>query len=265
MSATLHGPSPPAAEPETVMPPADLAVQILARVPLPVWVLDVDGVVAFANDAAASALGYRDPGVLRGLQGHETVHHHRPDGSEYPVGQCPLLRPASTGETAAADDEWFIRRDGSLLPITWSAAPIELPNGRGTVLSFQDRTARLPRPVGGAGRDGLLAAATDHIARHAADPALTPQRLAREHHVSLRLLQSVFAASGTSPARCIREQRLRLARRLLLEGAPVGVAATRSGFTDVGTFTRAFRRWSGSTPSALAGRAAGIPPAVDRP
>lgn len=242
------------------MPSVDLAEQILAQVPLPVWVLDVDGVVAFANDAAAAALGYGDPDVLRGRQGHETVHHHRPDGSEYPVAQCPLLRPASTGETAAADDEWFIRRDGSLLPITWSGAPIDLPNGRGTVLSFQDRSARLPRPVD-AGRDGLLEVIREFVVRHAADPALTPRRLAREHHISLRLLQSLFAASGESPARCIREQRLLLARRLLLDGSPVGVAARRSGFGEVGTFTRAFQRWSGTTPSAFV---SGYPKVPDR-
>ncbi|MBW0114414.1 hypothetical protein [Pseudonocardia abyssalis] len=76
------------------------------------------------------------------------------------------------------------------------------------MLSFQDRTAGCHGPVD-AGRDGLFA---------------DPRWLAREHHISLRLLQSLFAEDGDSPARCIREQRLLLARRPLLEGTPVGVA-----------------------------------------
>jgi PAS domain S-box-containing protein len=245
----------------------DLAVRILEQVPLPVWVVDGDGAVAFANDAAAAALGYGDPLALRGRPGHDTVHHHHPDGAVYPAAECPLLQPGQTGEPAAADDQWFIRRDGSLFPITWTAAPIELPGGRGTVLSFQDATTRRarteavralewaeiraghPRPVDLADRETLVETIMTFAARNATDPALTPDVLAREHHISLRMLQSLFAETGVSPARFIREQRLAHARRLLLEGLPVALAAGRSGFAGAGTFTRAFRRRFGMTPS----------------
>ena len=78
-----------------------------------------------------------------------------------------------------------------------------------------------------------------------------PAAVARAHHVSLRLLQALFAESGSSPARFIRDQRLIEARRLLDGGESISRAGSLSGFPDPGTFTRAFRRRFGCTPSAF--------------
>jgi PAS domain S-box-containing protein len=246
----------------------DLPAQILERVPQPIWMIDNDGTVAFANEAAAFQLGYLDPLDLRGRPSHDTVHHHHPDGSDYPAAECPVLRPAVTGEPAAADDQWFIRRDGSLFPISWSAAPIELPNGRGTVLSFNDVSDRRQREdylrqrrwreevrrehpnVGSSvDRDMLLSELKDFVTVNLTDPALNPVVLARAHHISLRLLHAVFADSGLTPARYIREQRLTMVRCLLRDGLTVSAAARASGFADAGTLTRAFRRCFDLTPS----------------
>lgn len=43
---------------------------------------------------------------------------------------------------------------------------------------------------------------------HLRDPALTPAALAKQHNVSLRYLQLLFAEQGTSPAKWIRDERL---------------------------------------------------------
>lgn len=115
---------------------------ILAEVPQPVWVMDPAGSIVFTNPAAVTALGWSDPAELRGRPSHETVHFKRPDGSPYPVEECPMLRPRQTGETVHSEDEWFVRRDGSMFPIAWWSAPIAMDGGRGAVLAFTDITDR---------------------------------------------------------------------------------------------------------------------------
>ena len=123
--------------------PEKLLARILERVPQPVWVVDHPGFIVFANPAACSALGYRDPGELRGRPSHATVHYKRPDGTPFPEAECPMLGPRETGETVHSDDDWLVRRDGSMFPIAWWSAPIDMPGGRGAVLAFTDVTERL--------------------------------------------------------------------------------------------------------------------------
>lgn len=86
---------------------------------------------------------------------------------------------------------------------------------------------------------------------HLADPTLCPESLAQAHHISLRLLQKLFARDGDSPAAYIRRRRLESARRLLLTGKPVRRAALMTGFNDPDTFGRAFKREFGITPSSV--------------
>jgi PAS domain S-box-containing protein len=120
--------------------PEVLLARILERVPQPVWVVDHSGFITFANPAACSALGYHDPGELLGKSSHETVHYRRQDGTPFPEAECLMLRPRQTGETVHSDDDWFVRRDGSMFPIAWWSAPIDMPGGRGAVLAFTDIT-----------------------------------------------------------------------------------------------------------------------------
>ena len=51
-----------------------------------------------------------------------------------------MLTPRLTGETIHCDEDWFIRPDGTFYPISWWAAPIDLPTGRGVIVSFSDIT-----------------------------------------------------------------------------------------------------------------------------
>jgi signal transduction histidine kinase len=53
-----------------------------------------------------------------------------------------MLQPRQTGEAAHGDDEWFVRRDGSLFPIAWWSAPIAMAHGNGAVLAFTDISER---------------------------------------------------------------------------------------------------------------------------
>jgi len=154
-------------------------------VPQPLWVIDQQGLILFANPAAAAALGYDDPGQLRGKPSHQTIHYKRPDGTPYPQAECEMLRPMRTGQTMHSDDDWFVRRDGSMFPISWWSGPINITGGRGAVWAFADVTERLAAEKAIRERDAaeIRAAESRAAQRRILDSANTARRqLARDLH-----------------------------------------------------------------------------------
>ena len=140
---------PPAGRHEWTAQPAFLKA-ILDCIAQPVWVVDHDGLIRFANPAALAALDYDDLSQLEGKPSHETIHYKHPDGSHFLADDCLLLRPRTTGETVHAELDWFFRRDGTMFPVSYWSAPIDTPSGRGAVLAFSDieeqrRTERAER------------------------------------------------------------------------------------------------------------------------
>ncbi|MEU5698653.1 helix-turn-helix domain-containing protein [Streptomyces aurantiacus] len=101
-------------------------------------------------------------------------------------------------------------------------------------------------------RTALRAQISAFVEQHLADPALTPQALADAHHISLRLLQQMFAEDDTSPAAWIRHRRLERCRLDLtnpqLHAHPVQAIAARWGLTDPAHFSRLFRATYGTPP-----------------
>jgi PAS domain S-box-containing protein len=130
---------------------------VLDSVPLPVWVVDHDGLIVLANPAAVTTLGFDDVSELEGRNGHDTVHYKHPDGSPYPAEDCPVLEPIRTGEPVHRDEDWFIRRDGTMFPVSVTAVPIDLTTGRGVVTSFIDMTAQRAAAQALRERDAILA------------------------------------------------------------------------------------------------------------
>jgi PAS domain S-box-containing protein len=114
---------------------------LLASVADAIYVVDHAGRVRFANPVALEILGF-DADDLLGRPSHATIHHRRPDGRPCPESACPLLRPRTTGETVRIEDDWFVRRDGSFVPVSYSSAPFPTGDGRGAVVVFRDETAR---------------------------------------------------------------------------------------------------------------------------
>lgn len=74
---------------------------------------------------------------------HDLIHHHKADGSAYPVGDCPTYRALQKGEGCRIDSEVLWRRDGAAIPVEYSSFPI-LQDGRvaGAVVTFVDITER---------------------------------------------------------------------------------------------------------------------------
>jgi len=116
----------------------EMLATVLETVAQPVWVVDSDGLIRYANPAAVAALGYDSSDELLGRHSHETIHYRRPDGTPYRASECPMLLPRTTGERVERDLDWFFRRDGSMFPVSYVSVPIELPEGRGAVVAFTD-------------------------------------------------------------------------------------------------------------------------------
>src|SRR6185295_18593872 len=103
-----------------------------------------------------SALGYESESELLGRPSHETIHHHHPDGNPYPVADCPMLLPRTTGETVTRELDWFFRRDGSMFPVSYVSAPIEMASSRGAVVAFTGIEDRLRAEQEVRERDAIL-------------------------------------------------------------------------------------------------------------
>lgn len=233
--------------------------------PTPLWVIESDGTVALANQAAVSMLGYRSVDEVIGAPSHDTLHEWRPDGSRYHSHSCPIMGPGRSAE--GAPPEWFITRAGQPIPVTWSTKPLGVGGAR--LLSFVDATERLAaarvvddhevlaaaEAASAPSRAALRASLLTHVRARYRDPDFTPALLAAECHLSLRTVQQLFAEECRSPATEIRRRRIEFADTLIARGVAVGDACRASGFNDTGTFSRAFRRHFGHSPGAALRRA----------
>ena len=121
----------------------DFLAAVLQAAAQPVWVVDPDGVIRFANPAALAALGYDSGDELSGRGSHEAIHHHHRDGTPYPAEDCRMLLPRTTGEVIESELDWFFRRDGSTFPVSYVSVPLEMHEGRGAVVAFNDIEQRL--------------------------------------------------------------------------------------------------------------------------
>jgi PAS domain S-box-containing protein len=121
----------------------DTLFRAVAAVADALYVVDSGGRIAFLNPAALRILGYTEEHELLGKPSHATIHYLRPDGSPFPEEECPLLRPVRSGATVRIERDWFVRKDGSGVPVAYSSAPVELDGGRGAVVAFRDLSVRL--------------------------------------------------------------------------------------------------------------------------
>jgi len=104
--------------------------------------LDESGGILFVNPAGAAMLGYARE-ELFGKPLHQISHHTRPDGSPYPVEQCPILGSLKDGAHFHEGGEYFLRKDGSRFPVEYTCTPISDPatNVRMVVI-FSDISVR---------------------------------------------------------------------------------------------------------------------------
>ncbi len=116
--------------------------QLLQSTDEAIYGLDADSVCTFINASGARLIGYERHELL-GKDLHEVMHHHRADGTVYPIDECPIHKAMLDGTSARVADEVFWTRDGRPLPVEYTASPI-VSNGKtvGAVIAFNDITAR---------------------------------------------------------------------------------------------------------------------------
>jgi AraC-like DNA-binding protein len=92
----------------------------------------------------------------------------------------------------------------------------------------------------------------EYLRAHLGEHDLTAARIAANHHISVRHLYSVLAASGISLGDWVRDHRLEECRRELARprarAATIASIAHRWGFGDATHFGRAFREAYGMSP-----------------
>ncbi|MER6089898.1 helix-turn-helix domain-containing protein [Streptomyces bluensis] len=101
------------------------------------------------------------------------------------------------------------------------------------------------------GNRALLLRIQAFIDRHLADPDLTPQAIARAHHISLRYLHKLFESENVTVGRWIQRRRLEECRRDLARqgnGSTIAAVAHRWGFSSAAHFSRVFRAAYGMAP-----------------
>jgi PAS domain S-box-containing protein len=102
--------------------------------------IDINGITTFVNPAADKMLGYTT-GELLGKNLHALTHHTKPDGQTYPNHECPIFMACKDGTVHQGNDEFFYRKGGSAIPVSYSSRPI-VDKGRivGAVVCFSDIT-----------------------------------------------------------------------------------------------------------------------------
>jgi PAS domain S-box-containing protein len=107
-----------------------------------IYGMATDGQITFVNAATCRMLGFA-PEEMIGQKAHPLIHHHRPDGSLYPVEECPMRAACLAGEVRRVDDEFLWRKDGTGFPVEYATTPI-IKDGQilGAVVSFTDITGR---------------------------------------------------------------------------------------------------------------------------
>ena len=108
---------------------------------IPLWLVDGDDRIAFVNDAAIQVLGYESDEELLGRPSHDTVHWKHPDGSPYPAEDCPITHATRRGEAIRMERDWWVRKDGSMVPISIHCVQMEIDGRMGTAMTFHDLTA----------------------------------------------------------------------------------------------------------------------------
>ena len=135
---------------------------ILENTRMAVFLMDHRQHCVYANAAAEALTGFRFA-EMEDRPLHDVVHHKRPDGSQYPIEECPIDR-AFPERAQMEGEELFVSRDGSFYPVSFTESPVLDDNDRpvGTVIEARSIAAE----KAAAEAEQLLAHEVDHRAKN---------------------------------------------------------------------------------------------------
>ena len=103
-----------------------------------IFVMDASSYLTFMNPAAEAMTGWTQE-ESRGRVLHDLIHHTRPDGSPYPMPECPIDRARPERAEVRDHEDVFVRRDGTFFPVLVSARPVFGDDpALGTVIEVRD-------------------------------------------------------------------------------------------------------------------------------
>lgn len=107
-----------------------------------IYGVDTEGKTTFVNPAASRMINWTPEELIGKIQ-HKILHHSKPDGSPYPIEECPIYAAFKDGAVHHVDCEVFWRKDGTSFPVEYTSTPIK-ENGkiRGAVVVFKDISER---------------------------------------------------------------------------------------------------------------------------
>ncbi|MBI4849204.1 MAG: diguanylate cyclase [Nitrospirae bacterium] len=107
-----------------------------------IYVLNEQGRIVFMNPEAERLLGWAID-ELNEKGPHELVHCWKEDGTPLPFEECNMHNVFSTGKQYSSTDEVFLRKDGTVFPISVITSPV-IEDGKivASVTAFRDITER---------------------------------------------------------------------------------------------------------------------------
>ncbi|MEA2843439.1 MAG: two-component system, cell cycle sensor histidine kinase and response regulator CckA [Actinomycetota bacterium] len=111
---------------------------VMSQVTDGVYTQDCEGRLMYMNSAASKMLGWTEF-ELRGKDMHELVHCHNADGTGGGSADCAFVTEAPHGRLERSAGEAFVRKDGSIFPVAYSAVPLRTGSRvEGVAVVFRD-------------------------------------------------------------------------------------------------------------------------------
>ncbi|SHI49859.1 helix-turn-helix domain-containing protein [Streptomyces sp. 3214.6] len=200
--------------------------------------------------AGCRATVFLVPSELLGLARHDTARVARtPVARDSPLGALlsPLLSDLArtAAEVGPPVGEMLAWNAVNLL-----ATLVAEQSGTATGTGADVGAGGVPGTPGG--RSPLLVRVMEYVELHLTDPDLSPEVIARAHHISVRYLHKLFKEEDTTVGRWILRRRLEECRRDLMRNGrgsrTIAAVAGRWGFLSAAHFSRVFRSAYGMSP-----------------
>ncbi|MEV6575619.1 SpoIIE family protein phosphatase [Streptomyces sp. NPDC051577] len=130
-------------EPATAMPP-DVAPAVGE---LGGYVVDETGRIVSVNDCGLKLLGLAAEDAL-GRDHHELLHRDA-GGNMGPRALCPVMEAVLSRAAGSGESLCFLRGDGLLLPVRWTATPYPAENSSGSLVLFHPDPVEVPAAAQG--------------------------------------------------------------------------------------------------------------------
>ena len=161
--------------------------------------LDAEGRLTFMNPAAEAMLGWTEA-ELKGRVLHDAVHYLKPDGTPFPMSECPLIEVLNLKAPVTNREDMWVRRDGKMIPIFCSCAPIVIDDKvTGAVLAAHDITER-KRAEANRARLARLTALRADVSAVLAENKTVPDILQHCVEAIVRHLDAAYARIWTTNA-----------------------------------------------------------------